>query len=77
MRSSLHSPLRPGAQAADFVGTDRRQDEGRTRLDAVGTRTNGSFFRGDEIVGLTLRRSFLGGRGEEQHALRAHSEAAD
>ena len=34
--------------------------------------TNGSFYRGDEIVGLTLRRSFVGGRGEEQHALRAH-----
>jgi hypothetical protein len=36
------------------------------------TVTNGSFSRGDEIVGLTLRRSFLRGRGEELHALRAH-----
>ena len=36
------------------------------------TVTNGSFSRGDEIVGLTLRRTFLRGRGEELHALKAH-----
>jgi hypothetical protein len=34
--------------------------------------TNGSFSRGDEIVGLTLRRAFLADRGEELHALRGH-----
>ena len=39
--------------------------------------TNGSFYRGDEIVGLTLRRSFLGGRGEEQHCAPRASEADD
>ena len=36
------------------------------------TVTNGSFSRGDEIAGLTLKRSFLSGHGEELHALRAH-----
>jgi len=36
------------------------------------TVTNGRFYRGDEIAGLTLRRSFLSGRGEELHALKAH-----
>ncbi len=61
-----------GAQAADFVALTVDKTSVAPGWTLSATVTNGSFFRGDEIVGLTLRRSFLGGRAEEQHALRAH-----
>ncbi len=61
-----------GAHAADFVALTVDKTSVAPGWTLSATVTNGSFYRGDEIVGLTLRRSFLGGRAEEQHALRAH-----
>jgi hypothetical protein len=64
--------LPASAQAADYVGFTVSRTKVAPGWTLAGTHTSGSFYRGDEIAGLTLRRSFLGGRGEEQHALRAH-----
>ncbi len=64
--------LPAGAQAADYVGLTVDKTKVAPGWTLAGTHTSGSFYRGDEIFGLTLRRSFLGARGEEQHALRAH-----
>ncbi len=60
------------AQAADYVGLTVNKTKVAPGWTLAGTHTSGSFYRGDEIFGLTLRRSFLGARGGEQHALRAH-----
>ena len=61
-----------GAQAADYIGLTVNRTKVAPGWTLAATHTSGSFYRGDEIFGLTLRRSHLGGRGEEQHALRAH-----
>ena len=60
------------ASAADFIALTVNPTRVAPGWTLSATVTNGSFSRGDEIVGLTLRRSFLNGRAEEQHALRAH-----
>jgi hypothetical protein len=61
-----------GAQAADYVGLTVNATKVAPGWTLAGTHTSSPFYRGDQIFGLTLRRTFLGGRGEEQHALRAH-----
>ena len=61
-----------GAQAADYVALTVDPTGVAPGWTLSATHTSGAFYRGDQIVGLTLRRTFLGYRGEEQHALRAH-----
>jgi hypothetical protein len=62
------------APAADYVALTVNPTQVAPGWLLSATVTNGSFSRGDEIVGLTLRHSFLRGRGEELHALRAHPQ---
>lgn len=66
--------LPSSASAADYIGLTVSPTRVAPGWTLSATVTNGSFSRGDEIVGLTLRRSFLRGRGEELHALRAHPD---
>lgn len=61
------------AQAADYVALTVNPTKVAPGWTLSGTVTSGSFYSGDEIAGLTLRRSFLAGRGEEQHRLIAHT----
>ena len=66
--------LPSSASAADFIALTVSPTLVAPGWTLSATVTNGSFSRGDEIAGLTLRRSFLRGRAEEQHALRAHPD---
>lgn len=64
--------LPAGAHAADYVGLTVASTGIAPGWTLSATHTSAAFYRGDEIFALTLRRTFLGNRGEEQHALRAH-----
>ena len=61
------------SHAADYVGLTVNKTKVAPGWTLAGTHTSGAFYRGDEIFSLALRRSFLGGRGEEQHWLTRHS----
>jgi hypothetical protein len=61
-----------GSQAADYVGLTVNRTAVAPGWALTATHTSGAFYRGDEIFGLTLTRSFLGGRGQEQHRLVHH-----
>ena len=64
--------LPSAAEAADYVGltvNPTRVAPGWTLSASV---TSGAFYGGKEIAGLTLHRTFLSSRGEEQHGMRAH-----
>jgi hypothetical protein len=60
------------APAADYVALTINPTQVAPGWTLSATVTNGSFSRGDEIAGITMKRTFLSGRGEELHALRAH-----
>ena len=66
--------LPSSASAADYIALTVSPTRFAPGWTLSATVTNGSFSRGDEIVGLTLRRSFLRGRGEELHSLKAHPD---
>jgi hypothetical protein len=66
----------PSPAAADYVALVVNPTKVAPGWTLSGLVTSGSFYRSDEIVGLTLQRSFLAGRGEEKHALRAHPREA-
>ena len=66
----------PSSAAADYVALVVNPTKVAPGWTLSGLVTSGSFYRGDEIDGLTLQRSFLAGRGEEKHALRAHPRQA-
>ena len=60
------------AHAANYIALTVNPTQVAPGWTLSATVTSGSFSRGDEIAGLTMKRTFLGGRGEELHALRAH-----
>lgn len=66
----------PSPAAADYVALVVSPTKIAPDWTLSGLVTSGSFYRGDEIAGLTLQRTFLAGRGEEKHALRAHPRQA-
>ena len=68
--------LPSAAHGADYLALVLNPTKVAPGWTLSGLVTSGSFYRGDEIAGLTLQRSFLAGRGEEKHALRAHPRQA-
>lgn len=68
--AALVTPV--SAQAADYVGLTVDPTEVAPAWTLAATHTSGAFLRGDEILGLSLSRSFGGGRGQEQHRLILH-----
>ena len=65
--------LPSGAEAADNVILYVNPTKVAPGWTLGGSVVSGSFYYGtDDVFGLTLRRGFAGGRGEEMHALRGN-----
>jgi opacity protein-like surface antigen len=65
--------LPSGAQAADYLILYVNPTQVAPGWTLRGSVASGAFYHGsDDVFGLTLRRGFAAGRGEETHGLRAH-----